>query len=104
MTGTPIIAWNVNDDYLDHMWLIKSVPDEPDTYTIRNTVGGSYMDLTGSTSRILYVWIMSVTDRGHCHVGLAKNETPIIGFHKMNPGENQKWIIKKETSGTGYWK
>ncbi|KAI0324626.1 Moa, A lectin from the mushroom marasmius Oreades in complex with the trisaccharide Galgalglcnac [Cubamyces sp. BRFM 1775] len=81
--GTPIIAWNVNDDYLDHMWLIKSVPGETDTYTIRNTVGGSYMDLTGSS---------------------AEDGTPIIGFHKTSPGENQKWIIKKETSGSGHWK
>ncbi|KAH9903466.1 ricin B-related lectin [Cubamyces lactineus] len=81
--GTPVIAWNVNDDYLDHMWLIKSVPNEPNTYTIRNTVGGSYMDLSGSS---------------------ADDGTPIIGFHKMSPGENQKWIIKKETSGTGHWK
>ncbi|KAI0664074.1 Moa, A lectin from the mushroom marasmius Oreades in complex with the trisaccharide Galgalglcnac [Cubamyces menziesii] len=81
--GTPVIAWNVNDDYLDHMWLIKSVPDEPDTYTIRNTVAGSYMDLSASS---------------------AEDGTPIIGFHKTDPGENQKWIIKKETSGTGYWK
>ncbi|KAI9062306.1 carbohydrate-binding module family 13 protein [Trametes sanguinea] len=81
--GTPIIAWSVNDDYLDHMWLIQSVSGEANTYTIRNLVGGSYMDLCASSS-----------DDG----------TPLIGFHKTHPGENQKWIIKKETSGSGHWK
>lgn len=45
--GTPVIAWTVSDDFLDHMWLIKSVPGEADTYTIRNTVGGTYMDSGG---------------------------------------------------------
>ena len=52
MTDTPVIAWTISDDFLDHMWLIKSVPDEPDTYTIRNTVAGSYMDLSASKSRL----------------------------------------------------
>ena len=36
--------------------------------------------------------------------GSAAKGTLIIGFHKTDPGENQKWIIKKETSGTGFWK
>ncbi|KAH9903479.1 hypothetical protein C8Q73DRAFT_786056 [Cubamyces lactineus] len=79
--GTPIIAWTVNDDFLDHMWVIKSVPNEVDTYTIRNTVGGTFMDSGGQTT----------------------NGAQIVGYHQTN-GDNQKWIIKKETTGTGYWK
>ncbi|KAI0664078.1 Moa, A lectin from the mushroom marasmius Oreades in complex with the trisaccharide Galgalglcnac [Cubamyces menziesii] len=80
---TPVIAWSIYDDYLDHMWLIQSVSGEADTYTIRNTVAGTYMDLTK---------------------GLTENGTAIIGFQKVKPGDNQKWIIKKESSATGYWK
>ncbi|KAJ8475439.1 hypothetical protein ONZ51_g6541 [Trametes cubensis] len=36
--------------------------------------------------------------------GLTENGTAIIGFQKVKPGDNQKWIIKKESSATGYWK
>ncbi|KZV73639.1 carbohydrate-binding module family 13 protein [Peniophora sp. CONT] len=81
--GTPVVGWSVNEDVLHHMWLVESVLNEEDTYTIRNTVSGTYMDLTGSS---------------------AATETPIIGFRKVLPGENQKWIIKKESTGTGFWK
>ncbi|KAI9062309.1 carbohydrate-binding module family 13 protein [Trametes sanguinea] len=80
--GTAIIAWTINNDYLDHMWFIDGA-GEPDTYVIQNTVGGSYMDMSKSSS-----------DDG----------TPIIGFHKTSPGNNQKWIIKEEASGSGHWK
>ena len=62
------------------------------------------MQVSHGYACILYVCIMFLTDAGHCHVGSAEDGTPIIGFHKTDPGENQKWIIKKETSGTGYWK
>ena len=45
--GAPVIAWHASDDSLDHLWLIKSVPDETCIYTIQNTVGGTYMSLSG---------------------------------------------------------
>ncbi|KAJ8469474.1 hypothetical protein ONZ51_g8969 [Trametes cubensis] len=80
--GAAIVVWNLKDEYLDHLWLIKSVPGQADTYTIRNTVGGTYMDLKKSS---------------------RDNGTPIIGWH-WTGNDNQKWIIKKETSGTGCWK
>lgn len=35
--------------------------------------------------------------------GLTENSTPVIGFQGTG-NDNQKWIIKKETSGTGFWK
>ncbi|KAJ8475454.1 hypothetical protein ONZ51_g6552 [Trametes cubensis] len=78
--GANIIAWTVSDDYLDHLWLIKSVEGEADTYTIRNTVGGTFMDSGGQTA----------------------DGAQIVGYHQTG-SDNQKWIIKKETSGS-YWK
>ncbi|KAI0324242.1 Moa, A lectin from the mushroom marasmius Oreades in complex with the trisaccharide Galgalglcnac [Cubamyces sp. BRFM 1775] len=80
--GTAVIAWNLHDEFLDHLWLIQPVHGEANTYTIRNTVSGTYMDLTKSSS---------------------KNGTPIIGWHRTG-NDNQKWIIKKETSRNRYWK
>ncbi|KAH9903481.1 Moa, A lectin from the mushroom marasmius Oreades in complex with the trisaccharide Galgalglcnac [Cubamyces lactineus] len=79
--GTHVVAWSVTNDYLDHLWLIKSVPGEADTYTIRNTVGGTFMDSGGQPA----------------------NGAQIVGYHETN-SDNQKGIIKKETTGTGYWK
>ncbi|KAH9903478.1 hypothetical protein C8Q73DRAFT_54592 [Cubamyces lactineus] len=79
--GTPVISWTIKDEFLDHMWVIKSVPNEADTYTIRNTVGGTFMDSGGQTAK----------------------GAQIVGYHQTS-SDNQKWIIKKETSGTGYWK
>ena len=45
---TPVVGWNVNDDCLDHLWMVKSVLGETDTYRIQNLVSGTYMDLAGS--------------------------------------------------------
>ncbi|KAL7282828.1 hypothetical protein ACG7TL_002241 [Trametes sanguinea] len=79
--ATPVIAWSNGDDFLDHLWLIKPVPGEADTYTIRNTVAGTFMDSGGVNT----------------------NGTPIVGNHQTS-SDNQKWIIKLEASGTGFWK
>ena len=49
-TGTALVPWNLNDDYLYNMWLVISVPNEADTNRIRNIVSGTDMDLTGSKS------------------------------------------------------
>ncbi|KAI0664077.1 Moa, A lectin from the mushroom marasmius Oreades in complex with the trisaccharide Galgalglcnac [Cubamyces menziesii] len=80
---TPVIGWDIKDDFLDHMWLITSVSGEANTYYIRNIYAGTYMDLAN---------------------GSSANNTPVIAFHKASPGESQKWIIKLETSGSGHWK
>ncbi|KAI9058897.1 carbohydrate-binding module family 13 protein [Trametes sanguinea] len=81
--GTPVIAWSIMDDCLDHLWLIHAVPGEDVTYTIQNAVSGTYMDMRGSS---------------------AADGTLVIGFQKRTPGENQKWIIRPEASGSGHWK
>ncbi|KAI0664073.1 hypothetical protein C8Q70DRAFT_1049592 [Cubamyces menziesii] len=75
--GAPVIAWHASDDLLDHLWLIKSVPDETGIYTIQNTVGGTYMSLIDGT--------------------------PVLSARKTNPGLNQYWIIKP-VSKTKYWR
>ena len=101
VTDTPVIAWTISDDFLDHMWLIKSVPNEVDTYTIRNTVAGTFMDSGGKPflmSKLVYC-VRSI----ECDLGRTANGAQIVGYHQTN-SDNQKWIIKKETSGTGFWK
>ncbi|KAF5392263.1 hypothetical protein D9757_001579 [Collybiopsis confluens] len=80
--GTPVVAWRGPNDYASQWWSIDPVDGERDTYMIRNTHTGSYMDLTGSS---------------------AWSGTKIIGYQRTgNP--NQKWVIMKEQSGTGFWK
>lgn len=75
-----MVAWSNKDDYYGHMWLVEPVQNQADTFTIRNIVTGTYMDLNG-----------------------ANDNTAITG--KRNSGtDNQKWIIKKEVSDGSRWK
>ncbi|KAK7691007.1 hypothetical protein QCA50_006110 [Cerrena zonata] len=80
--GTAVIAWRDDNDAYDHMWLVQPVPNEADTYTIRNLSTGTYADLSGSS---------------------PKNGTHVIGWSK-NGANNQKWIIKKDGSDGSRWK
>ncbi|KAK7691008.1 hypothetical protein QCA50_006111 [Cerrena zonata] len=80
--GTRVIAWRSDEAGHDHMWLVEPVSKEADTYTIRNLLTGTYVDLHGSSSA---------------------NGTPIEGWRK-NDKDNQKWIIKKEESDGRRWK
>ncbi|KZV65628.1 carbohydrate-binding module family 13 protein [Peniophora sp. CONT] len=79
--SVPVVGWSVNDDILDHMWLITPVSGEKNTYHIRNLVTGTYMDL----------------DRGSSGDGAA-----ITGYYPWEPAENQKWIVKQVKEGI--WK
>jgi hypothetical protein len=47
-SDTPITAWRDNRG-LNQAWFIQPYGTNPDTYTVRNVTGGSYMDLQGGT-------------------------------------------------------
>nr|BAC87876.1 Ricin B-related lectin [Cerioporus squamosus] len=75
--GTPVIAWDSNNDAFDHMWLVEPT-GEADTYTIHNVSTGTYMDVTASA---------------------VADNTPIIGYQRTG-NDNQKWIIRQvQTDG-----
>jgi hypothetical protein len=49
-TVTPVHAWSVDTDALNHRWKIESVVGEIDVYNIQNMQSRTYMDLTASQS------------------------------------------------------
>ncbi|KAK7691890.1 hypothetical protein QCA50_005295 [Cerrena zonata] len=82
--GTLVIVWHAREGCYDHMWLIEPVDGgvDDDTYTIRNLKTGTYMCISGSSS---------------------KDGTAVIGYHKTND-DSQKWIIRPERSDGRRWK
>ncbi|KAK0187511.1 Moa, A lectin from the mushroom marasmius Oreades in complex with the trisaccharide Galgalglcnac [Armillaria mellea] len=81
--GTAINGWGFGDGTKlndNKLWLVEPVTDKADTFTVRNLIAGTYMDLYG---------------------GSSADQTPIYGWHRTGL-LNQQWVIKHSADNQSY--